>query len=58
MSYPACPNCQSEYVYQEQQLLICPECAFEWDPKIALLLLKTLMALYCVKAIKLPLLKI
>ncbi|KXJ50817.1 MAG: alkylphosphonate utilization protein [Colwellia sp. Phe_37] len=33
MSYPACPNCQSEYVYQEQQLLICPECAFEWDPK-------------------------
>tara|TARA_R110002124_G_scaffold126489_2_gene286039 strand:+ start:794 stop:1129 length:336 start_codon:yes stop_codon:yes gene_type:complete len=33
MSYPACPNCQSEYVYQEQQLLICPECAFEWAPK-------------------------
>lgn len=33
MSYPACPNCQSEYIYQEQQLLICPECAFEWDPK-------------------------
>lgn len=33
MSYPACPNCQSEQVYQEQQLLICPECAFEWDPK-------------------------
>lgn len=33
MSYPACPNCKSEYVYQEQQLLICPECAFEWDPK-------------------------
>ena len=33
MSYPACPNCQSEYVYQEQQLFICPECAFEWDPK-------------------------
>ena len=33
MTYPACPNCQGEYVYQEQQLLICPECAYEWDPK-------------------------
>lgn len=33
MPYPACPSCQCEYVYKDQQLLICPECAYEWDPK-------------------------
>ncbi|WP_406608873.1 zinc ribbon domain-containing protein YjdM [Agarivorans sp. JK6] len=32
MSFPACPNCQSEYVYQDQSQLICPECAYEWNP--------------------------
>ena len=31
-SLPPCPKCQSEYVYQDQSLLICPECAHEWDP--------------------------
>lgn len=34
MSYPACPHCQCEYVYQDQQLLICPECAHEWNPDV------------------------
>ncbi len=29
---PPCPKCQSEYVYQDQSLFICPECNFEWDP--------------------------
>ncbi|MCV2404098.1 zinc ribbon domain-containing protein YjdM [Marinomonas sp. C2222] len=32
MSYPPCPSCQSEYVYPDQNLLVCPECAYEWDP--------------------------
>ncbi|MCA0935966.1 alkylphosphonate utilization protein [Vibrio alginolyticus] len=32
MSLPPCPNCQSEYVYQDQNNLICPECAYEWNP--------------------------
>jgi len=32
MSLPPCLKCQSEYVYQDQELLICPECAFEWSP--------------------------
>lgn len=35
MSLPACPKCQSKYVYQDQQQLICPECAHEWDPSLA-----------------------
>ena len=29
---PLCPKCASEYVYQDQALLICPECSYEWDP--------------------------
>lgn len=29
---PPCPSCSSEYVYQDQNLLICPECGYEWDP--------------------------
>lgn len=29
---PPCPNCQSEYVYQDQSQLICPECSYEWNP--------------------------
>ena len=33
MSLPACPNCNSEYVYQDQEMLICPECAYEWNPE-------------------------
>lgn len=32
MSLPPCPKCSSEYVYQDQNQLICPECAYEWDP--------------------------
>ena len=34
ISLPACPKCQCEYVYEDQQLLICPECAYEWNPSI------------------------
>lgn len=32
MSLPPCPNCQSEFVYQDQSQLVCPECAHEWNP--------------------------
>jgi protein PhnA len=35
MSLPACPKCQCEYVYEDQQLFICPECAYEWNPNNA-----------------------
>ncbi len=27
---PNCPACGSEYTYQDQAILICPECAHEW----------------------------
>lgn len=33
MSLPPCPQCNSEYTYEDQDLLICPECAYEWNPK-------------------------
>ena len=32
MSFPPCPSCQSEYVYADAPLLICPECGYEWNP--------------------------
>jgi protein PhnA len=28
---PKCPKCQSSYVYQDQNLFICPECSHEWS---------------------------
>ena len=30
-SLPKCPKCQSEYVYEDGNMLICPECAHEWQ---------------------------
>ncbi|SHM18783.1 zinc ribbon domain-containing protein YjdM [Vreelandella subglaciescola] len=27
---PPCPQCGSEYTYEDQDMLICPECAHEW----------------------------
>ncbi|WP_299773141.1 zinc ribbon domain-containing protein YjdM [uncultured Pseudoteredinibacter sp.] len=33
MSCPPCPKCNSEYVYQDQSQMICPECAYEWNPE-------------------------
>ncbi|MDD2217456.1 MAG: zinc ribbon domain-containing protein YjdM [Eubacteriales bacterium] len=27
---PNCPSCNSEYTYQDANLLVCPECAHEW----------------------------
>lgn len=32
MSLPNCPECGSEYVYEDGALLVCPECAYEWSP--------------------------
>lgn len=33
MSFPPCPKCNSEYVYRDQANLVCPECAYEWNPE-------------------------
>ncbi|SHJ36495.1 zinc ribbon domain-containing protein YjdM [Parasporobacterium paucivorans] len=27
---PNCPKCNSSYIYEDGNLLICPECAHEW----------------------------
>ncbi|MCM2973344.1 zinc ribbon domain-containing protein YjdM [Larsenimonas suaedae] len=35
MSLPNCPACNGEYVYEDGPLLICPECAHEWNPSEA-----------------------
>ncbi|CAA6800318.1 MAG: Alkylphosphonate utilization operon protein PhnA [uncultured Campylobacterales bacterium] len=31
---PNCPKCDSEYTYEDMNLLICPECAHEWQVEI------------------------
>jgi len=28
---PPCPKCQSVYVYEDRDMLVCPECAHEWS---------------------------
>ena len=28
---PPCPQCHSEYTYEDGQMLVCPECAHEWS---------------------------
>lgn len=28
---PPCPKCNSEYTYEDQDLLVCPECAHQWS---------------------------
>ncbi len=28
---PQCPKCQSEYTYQDGDMLVCPECGHEWS---------------------------
>ena len=32
---PNCPRCNSEHVYEDGVLLVCPECAHEWNPATA-----------------------
>lgn len=32
---PKCPQCQSEYTYEDAGVYICPECAHEWSPQAA-----------------------
>ncbi len=27
-----CPECKSTYTYEMDNLLVCPECAYEWNP--------------------------
>ena len=29
---PPCLKCESEYVYEDRELLVCSECAYEWRP--------------------------
>lgn len=28
--FPPCPTCDSEFVYEDGSLYVCPECAHEW----------------------------
>lgn len=28
---PNCPECNSQYTYEDRELYVCPECAHEWS---------------------------
>lgn len=32
---PACPQCGSEFAYEDRGLLVCPECGHEWSATAA-----------------------
>ena len=34
-SLPPCPQCGSEFTYEDGDLFVCPECAHEWPRKAA-----------------------
>ncbi len=29
-NFPKCPTCSSEYTYEDDDMFVCPECAYEW----------------------------
>lgn len=31
--FPNCPQCDSSYTYSDGVMLVCPECAHEWNPE-------------------------
>lgn len=31
MTLPKCPQCSSEYTYENDGMLVCPECGHEWS---------------------------
>ena len=31
--FPPCPKCNCEYTYPSDNLLVCPECFYEWNPE-------------------------
>lgn len=35
INLPQCPQCNSEYTYEDNGMLICPECAHEWSKDVA-----------------------
>ena len=30
---PNCPECDSEFTYEDRDLLVCPTCGHEWNPQ-------------------------
>ncbi|MDN5709654.1 MAG: alkylphosphonate utilization protein [Planococcus sp. (in: firmicutes)] len=32
MELPNCPKCGSQYTYEDAGMVVCPECAHEWNP--------------------------
>ncbi|NLC64830.1 MAG: alkylphosphonate utilization protein [Erysipelothrix sp.] len=35
MSIPNCPQCDSEYAYEDRNMFVCPMCAYEWSGEVS-----------------------
>lgn len=33
---PRCPKCNSQYTYEDGNMIVCPECAYEWNADVEL----------------------
>jgi protein PhnA len=33
---PKCPECSSEYAYEDRNMYVCPECAHEWGKDVSI----------------------
>ena len=31
---PKCPKCSSEYTYEDGNMMVCPECTYEWNKEV------------------------
>jgi len=31
ITLPKCPKCDSDYIYEDGLMFVCPECAYEWS---------------------------
>lgn len=34
IALPKCPQCNSEYTYEDGEMFVCPECAHEWPKAV------------------------
>lgn len=34
LELPSCPKCNCEYTYEDGNMIVCPECAYEWNAQV------------------------
>ncbi|MCT4584704.1 MAG: zinc ribbon domain-containing protein YjdM [Peptostreptococcaceae bacterium] len=34
LELPSCPKCNCEYTYEDGNIIVCPECSYEWNAEV------------------------